>query len=175
MQIAPKALLSAPIWRPSNGTCGPTDTSCRMMAAADAIHASVGLAADKKRRDYGVFCSELNRVPHLSTHLPICQSASPSNPPPHPTPHPSPPIERPPILGYCGCVCVCVSSPRLRDQHGHWCHLILTPHLYSCREATKVQANCMVLVLPSLWPNSSPIPSWTVYTFCMHSSKNSPL
>lgn len=171
MQIAPKALLSAPIWRPSNGTCGPTDTSCRMMAAADAIHASVGLAADKKRRDYGVFCSELNRVPHLSTHLPICQSFQPTPTPYSPplTPHWTAPNS------WVLWVCVCVSSPRLRDQHGHWCHLILTPHLYSCREATKVQANCMVLVLPSLWPNSSPIPSWTVYTFCMHSSKNSPL
>lgn len=72
------------------------------MAAADAIHASVALAADKKRRDYGVFCSELNRVPHLSTHLP-----GPSTPLHTHVPPPQPVTDWLPILGFCPSVCVC--------------------------------------------------------------------
>lgn len=158
---------------PRKGTCGAGDTSCRMMAAADAIPASVALAADKKRRDYGVFCSALNRVPHLSTHLPV-----PPNPPTPPPLHtPASPPHPSPWLAPNSCVlsvCVCLSSPRLRDQRGHWCHLILTTHLYSCHEVTKVRAKCLVLVLPFLWATSSLILSQTVSTFCMDSSKNSP-
>lgn len=78
MQITPKGSLSGPIWRPSNGTCGPPDTSCRLMGAADVSACLFVFGADKKRWDYTVFCSaaqaESTSLTHTHTHT-ICQSS----------------------------------------------------------------------------------------------------
>lgn len=70
MQITPKGSLFGPIWRPSNGTCGPPDTCgptdgcCRYICLSVcflALIRSGGITACfvQPRR---------KRVPHLSTH-----------------------------------------------------------------------------------------------------------
>lgn len=97
-----KGSLSAAIWRPLMAHVVQPTPLAEWWPDADAIHASVALAADKKRRDYGVFCSELNGVPHLSTHLPV--PPTPSVHPCTPLPVTDPPL---PILGFCPSVCVC--------------------------------------------------------------------